>query len=133
MKRYLILFIVIYVFCGNLFPQNTYNKMLNFNRSENHLLVSLTPVNGDYLIVCGTHTNIDNNRKRSSLVAKIDSGGNIINHNYVIDSIYDVYEGNIAINNFYITTNNTYKYVFDGHNQKFILFDNNKDSKRSPK
>ena len=121
MKRYLILFIVIYVFCGNLFPQNTYNKMLNFNRSENHLLVSLTPVNGDYLIVCGTHTNIDNNRKRSSLVAKIDSGGNIINHNYVIDSIYDVYEGNIAINNFYITTNNTYKYVFDGHNQKFIL------------
>ncbi len=121
MKRYLILFIVIYVFCGNLFPQNTYNKMLNFNRSENHLLVSLTPVNGDYLIVCGTHTNIDNNRKRSSLVVKIDSGGNIINHNYVIDSIYDVYEGNIAINNFYITTNNTYKYVFDGHNQKFIL------------
>ena len=121
MKRFLILFIVIYVFCGNLFPQNTYNKMLNFNRSENHLLVSLTPVNGDNLIVCGTHTNIDNNRKRSSLVVKIDSGGNIINHNYVIDSIYDVYEGNIAINNFYITTNNTYKYVFDGHNQKFIL------------
>ncbi len=121
MKRYLILFIVIYVFCGNLFPQNTYNKMLNFNRSENHLLVSLTPANDNYLIVCGTHTNIDNNRKRSSLVAKIDAGGNIINYNFIIDSIYDVYEGRVSSNEFYLPNNNSYKYAFDGDNRKFIL------------
>ena len=72
MKRYLVLFIVIYVFCGNLFPQNTYNKMLNFNRSENHLLVSLTPVDEDFLIVCGTDSIVDLNRKRCSMVAKIN-------------------------------------------------------------
>ena len=121
MKRYLILFIVIYVFCGNLFPQNTYNKMLNFNRSENHLLVSLTPANDNYLIACGTHTNIDNNRKRSSLVAKIDSGGNIINYNFIIDSVYDVYEGRVSANEFHFLNNNSYKYAFDGDNRKFIF------------
>ena len=104
-----------------MFPQNTYNNILNLNRDVNHVLVSLTPVNGDYLIVCGTRTIIDNNRKRCSLVAKIDSGGNIINYNFIIDSTYDVYEGSISSNEFYLPNNNSYKYAFDGNNRKYIL------------
>lgn len=121
MKRYLILFIVIYVFCGNLFPQNTYNKMLNFNRSENHVLMSLTPVNDDYLIECGTRTIIDNNRIRCSMVAKVDSDGNIMHRTFIMDSIYGVYEGTYATNDFFINQNDTYKYVFDAEHHKFIL------------
>ena len=121
MKSIVILLLTVFVFCGNMFPQNTYNNILNLNRDVNHVLVSLTPVNGDYLIVCGTRTIIDNNRKRCSLVAKIDSGGNIINYNFIIDSTYDVYEGSISSNEFYLPNNNSYKYAFDGNNHKFIL------------
>ena len=121
MKRYLILFIVIYVFCGNLFPQNTYNKMLNFNRSENHLLVSLTLVNEDFLIVCGTDSIVDLNRKRCSMVAKINREGILLYNNYIMDSVYDVYEGRVSANEFFLLPNNKYKYVFDGDNRKFIL------------
>ena len=121
MKRYLILFIVIYVFCGNLFPQNTYNKMLNFNRSENHLLVSLTPLNKGILIVCGTDSIVDSNRKRCSMVAKINREGNIMYHNYIMDTVYDVYEGRVSANEFCLISDNKYKYTFDGDNHKFIL------------
>ena len=121
MKSIVILLLTVFVFCGNMFPQNTYNNILNLNRDVNHVLVSLTPVNEDYLIVCGTRTIIDNNRKRCSLVAKIDSGGNIINYNFIIDSTYDVYEGSISSNEFYLPNNNSYKYAFDGNNRKFIL------------
>ena len=121
MKRYLVLFIVIYVFCGNLFPQNTYNKMLNFNRSENHLLVSLTPVDEDFLIVCGTDSIVYLNRKRCSMVAKINREGNIMYQNYIMDTIYDVYEGRVSANEFCLISDNKYKYTFDGDNHKFIL------------
>ena len=120
MKSIVILILTVFVFCVNIFPQNTYNNILNLNRSENHLLVSLTPVNGNYLIVCGTRT-INNNRKRCSMVAKIDAEGNIISSNYVVDSVYDVYEGRVSANEFYLPNCNSYKYTFDGDNRKFIL------------
>ena len=121
MKSIVILLLTVFVFCGNLFPQNTYNKMLNFNRSENHLLVSLTPVNEDFLIVCGTDSIVDLNRKRCSMVAKINREGILLYNNYIMDSVYDVYEGRVSANEFFLLPNNKYKYVFDGDNRKFIL------------
>ncbi|MBR6067480.1 MAG: T9SS type A sorting domain-containing protein [Bacteroidales bacterium] len=121
MKRIVILLLTVFVFCENMFPQNTYNKILNFNRNSNFLFASITPVNEDLLIVCGTDSLVDSNRKRCSLVAKLDDEGNILNRNYILDSVYDVYEGQVPATSFFLTTSDTYKYAFDGENKKFIL------------
>ncbi|MBQ6277537.1 MAG: T9SS type A sorting domain-containing protein [Bacteroidales bacterium] len=121
MKRIVILLLTVYVFCGNMFSQNMYNKILNLNRDANCLLMSLTPVNDDYLIAFGTDSLVDTSRKRCSMVAKVDSDGNIIHRTFIMDSVYGIYEGYYATNDFFINPNDTYKYVFNAENHKFIL------------
>ena len=121
MKRIVILLFIVFMFCGNVFPQNTYNKILTLNRDANCLLMSLTPVNENYLIAFGTDSLVDTSRKRCSMVAKVDSDGNIIHRTFIMDSVYGVYEGTYATNDFFITQNDTYKYVFDAEHHKFIL------------
>ena len=121
MKSIVILLLTVFVFCGNMFPQNTYNKILNLNRSANCLLMSLTPANDDYLVALGTDSIVDSSRKRCSIVAKVNRDGNIIHRTFIMDSIYGVYEGTYTTNDFFITPQGSYKYVFNGENHKFIL------------
>ena len=110
------------------FAQTTFNKIVDLDRADTHILVSTTPTDFGYIIVCGTGNYELFEDRRCSLIAILDNIGNCTNKTFVGDSIADTYEGWFHQKTF-ITDSNTYKYVF---NKKFVgacmyEFDSNLD------
>ena len=96
------------------FSQTRFNKIVDLDRNAHHILVSVTPNDSVYIIVCGTDDYEQPGDRRCSLIATLDSCGVCLNKTVVSDSTTNIYEGWYH-QKIYVTNNNTYKYVFDKH------------------
>ncbi len=95
----------------NCFAQTKFNKIVDLDRNAHHILVSVTPIDSVYIIVCGTDNYEQPDDRRCSLIAVLDSSGTCISKNIVADNITDVYEGDFD-QKIVITNHGTYKYIF---------------------
>ena len=112
---YIIFSLIISLFLTlNVFAQSNlsrFNKIINLNRGAHHILVSLTPINNKYIIVCGTDNYEQPDDRRCALIAVLDSTGTCINKSIVADNTTDVYENDFD-QKIVITNHGTYKYIF---------------------
>jgi len=96
---------------GNFYAQSTFNKLINYNRNENHILVSLTPVENGYITICGTGNEELFGNMRCSLVTRLDNMGNILYNTFIGDTSTYTYEG-LENQKVIKTDYGTFKYVF---------------------
>ena len=94
-----------------LFSQTRFNKIVDLDRNAHHILVSVTPNDSVYIIVCGTDNYEQPDDRRCSLIAVLDSTGTCINKSIVADNTTDVYENDFD-QKIVITNHGTYKYIF---------------------
>ena len=107
------IYIVAYV--ANVVAQTTFNKLIDYNRNESHILVSLTPVENGYITVCGTGNYELFGNMRCSLVTRFDTHGNVLYNAFVGDSTTYLFEG-WENQKMIITDSGTFKYVFNKEN-----------------
>ncbi|MBO4614785.1 MAG: T9SS type A sorting domain-containing protein [Bacteroidales bacterium] len=119
MKRiYKIIFaatIYIIVCVENTGAQSIFNKLVDYNRNESHILVSLTPVENGYITVCGTGNEELFGNMRCSLVTRFDTLGNVLYHSFVGDPATYLFEG-WENQKMIKTDSETFKYVFNKEN-----------------
>ena len=94
-----------------LFSQTRFNKIVDLDRNAHHILVSVTPNDSVYIIVCGTDNYEQPDDRRCSLIAVLDSTGTCISKSIVADNTTDVYENDFD-QKIVITNHGTYKYIF---------------------
>ena len=93
------------------FSQTRFNKIVDLDRNAHHILVSVTPNDSVYIIVCGTNNYEQPDDRRCSLIAVLDSTGTCISKSIVADNTTDVYENDFD-QKIVITNHGTYKYIF---------------------
>ena len=110
----------------NCFSQSKFNRIINLNWNANNILVSLTPNDSSYIIICGSNNYEMFGDRRCSLIAILDNNANCINKAFVGDSDVDTYDG--RFNQRAILTNHaSIKYVFSKEYKCIYIceFDNN--------
>ncbi len=108
----IILYILLTIALGTgCFAQTRFNKIVDLDREAHHILVSVTPNDSVYIIVCGTDNYEQPDDRRCSLIAVLDSTGTCINKSIVADNTTDVYENDFD-QKIVITNHGTYKYIF---------------------
>ena len=95
----------------NCMAQTRFNKIVDLDREAHHILVSVTPNDSVYIIVCGTDNYEQPDDRRCALIAVLDSTGTCINKSIVADNTTDVYENDFD-QKIVITNHGTYKYIF---------------------
>ena len=110
--RNIILYILLTIALGTgCFAQTKFNSIVDLNWDANNILVSITPKDSNYIIVCGSNNYEMFGDRRCSLIAILDNNGNCINKTFVGDSEVDTYDG--RYNQEAILTNqSSIKYVF---------------------
>ena len=106
------------------FSQTRFNKIINCEREEMHLLVSVSALEDGYVLLAGT-SNVDGfENNRCSMIMKLDENGNMLYNNFICDSTESVYEGwyNQKI---HISHDGNYKYVFYVAHKGALLCDFN--------
>ncbi len=113
-----IVLVILCVMSVRAYSQERFNKVINLARESNHVLVSVTPINGNYILICGTYELYGDNM--CSLIAKIDRNGDCQYKTIICDEQNDVTEGK-ETNQVFYTPEGTYKYVFNVKNEKAML------------
>ena len=94
-----------------MYSQIKFNKIIDYNREDMQILVSLTPFMDGYIAICGAGNEEQFDYRRCSMVTRLDSVGNVLYKTFIGDTLTDTYEGwydqKIIINQ------NKFKYIFD--------------------
>ncbi|MBQ6276060.1 MAG: T9SS type A sorting domain-containing protein [Bacteroidales bacterium] len=105
------LFVVLLICMSNLFSQTRFNKIINYNREDMQVLVSLTPFMDGYIAICGAGNEEQFDYRRCSMVTRLDSVGNVLYKTLIGDTLTDTYEG--WYDQKIIIKQNKFKYIFD--------------------
>ncbi|MBR4583275.1 MAG: T9SS type A sorting domain-containing protein [Bacteroidales bacterium] len=111
--RKIVLIAILYIAgMSNSFSQNIFNRIIDLNRDYMHILVSLTPVDNGYVIICGTRNYDLFNDMRCSLVASLDDQGNYMYNAFIGDSLTYTWESDFW-QKIIRTDDASFKYVFN--------------------
>ena len=108
---YILLLALLVAFEFGCYAQSKFNSIVDLNWDANNILVSITPKDSNYILICGSNNYEIFGDRRCSLIAILDNNGNCINKTFVGDSEVDTYDG--RYNQEAILTNqSSIKYVF---------------------
>ncbi len=91
MKKFVLLTLLI-VMSGCYYAQTQFNKIINYNRDDMQILVSLTPFMDGYIAICGAGNEEQFDYRRCSMVTRLDSIGNVLYVSFIGDTITDTFE-----------------------------------------
>ena len=109
--RKIFLFVALLFCISNLFSQTRFNKIINHNRDDMQILVSLTPFMDGYIAICGAGNEEQFNYRRCSMVTRLDSFGNVLHKTFIGDTQTSTNEG--WYNQKIISNQQKFKYIFD--------------------
>ena len=114
MKKFVLLTLLV-VISGVYFAQTQFNKIIDYNREDMQILVSLTSFMDGYIAICGAGNVEQFDYRRCSMVTRLDSVGNVLYKTFIGDTLTNTYEGwydqKIIINQ------DRFKYIF---NKKWV-------------
>ena len=105
------LFVVLLICMSNLFSQTRFNKIINYNRDDMQVLVSLTPFMDGYISICGAGNEEQFDYRRCSMVTRLDSLGNVLYMSFIGDTLTDTFES-VFSQKIIANEHEGFKYIF---------------------
>ena len=112
MRKIILIVLFVIISIGCLYSQIKFNRIINHNRDYMHILLSLTPIEDGYIIVCGTRNYDMFNNMRCSIVTRLDNQGSYMHNAFIGDESTYIWESDFG-QEIIKLDNANYKYVFN--------------------